>query len=53
VPDPLTILLVVAGIAILWILFKILVNMAAALFRVGCFILFIIAVGAAIWYFFL
>lgn len=51
-PDPLTILLVVAGIAILWILFRILANMAAALFRIGCFILFVIAVGAAIWYFF-
>jgi hypothetical protein len=50
-PDPLTVLLVVAGIAILWILFRILLNMAAALFRVGCFIIFIIAAGVAIWYF--
>ncbi|MFN2221322.1 MAG: hypothetical protein PVJ75_09870 [Chloroflexota bacterium] len=49
-PDPLTILLVVAGIAILWILFRILLNMAAALFRIGCFIIFVIAVGVAIWY---
>ncbi len=52
-PDPVIILLVVAGIAILWILFKILLNMAAALFRIGCFIIFIIAAGAAVWYFFL
>lgn len=51
-PDPLTILLVVVGIAILWILFKILLNMAAALFRIGCFIIFIIAAGVAIWYVF-
>ena len=52
-PDPLTILLIVVGIAVLWIVFKLVLNMAAALFRVGCFIIFIIAVGVAIWYFFL
>jgi hypothetical protein len=45
--------LVVVGIAVLWIAFKVVLNMAAALFRVGCFILFIIAVGVGIWYFFL
>lgn len=52
-PEPLTILLVVVGIAVLWILFKIVLNMAATLFRIGCFIIFIIAVGVAIWYIFL
>lgn len=52
-PDPLTIILIVAAIAVLWILFKIVLGMAAALFRVGCFIIFIVAVAAAVWYFFL
>ena len=52
-PDPLTILLVVIGIAVLWILFKMFLGMAAALFRIGCFIIFLLAAGTAIWYFFL
>ena len=52
-PDPLTIILIVVAIAVLWILFKILLGMAASLFRIGCFIIFIIAIGAGIWYFFL
>lgn len=52
-PDPLIILAIVAGIAILWILFRIVMGMAAALFRIGCIIIFIIAAGVAIWYFFL
>ena len=47
----LTILLIVVVIAVLWVLFKILVGMAASLFRIGCFIIFILAAGAAIWYF--
>ena len=51
-PDPLTIILIVVAIAVLWILFKILLGMAASLFRIGCFIIFIIAIGAGIWYFF-
>ena len=48
----LTVLLIVVAIAVLWILFKILLGMAASLFRIGCFIIFLLAVGAAIWYFF-
>lgn len=52
-PDPLTIIFIVVAIAVLWILFRMLVGMAAALFRVGCFIIFIIGAGAAVWYFFL
>ena len=52
-PDPITIIIVVIAIAVLWILFKILLGMAAALFRVGCFIIFIIAVGVLVWNFFL
>lgn len=51
-PDPLTILFIVIAIAVLWILFKILLGMAASLFRVGCFIIFIIAVVAGILYIF-
>jgi len=50
-PDPLTIIIVVAAIAVLWILFRVLLGMAAALFRVGCFIIFIIAIGLLIWNF--
>ena len=49
----LTVLLIVVVVAVLWVLFKILVGMAASLFRIGCFIIFFLAVGAAIWYFFL
>jgi hypothetical protein len=52
-PDPLTIVLIVVAIAVLWILFKILLGMAASLFRIGCFIIFIIAIAAGIWYFLL
>ena len=52
-PDPLTIILIVVAIAVLWILFKILLGMAASLFRIGCFIIFIIAIGAGIWHFFI
>ncbi|UCG23960.1 MAG: hypothetical protein JSW55_17795 [Chloroflexota bacterium] len=52
-PDPITIVIVVIAIAVLWILFKILLGMAAALFRVGCFIIFIIAVGVLVWNFLL
>lgn len=48
----LTILLVVVVIAVLWILFKLFIGMAASLFRIGCFIIFVLAAGAAIWYFF-
>ena len=51
-PDPLTIIFIILAIAALWILFKILLGMAASLFRIGCFIIFIIAVGAGIWYIF-
>ena len=52
-PDPLTIVIIVIAIAVLWILFKILLGMAAAIFRVGCFIIFIIAIGVLVWNFFL
>lgn len=48
-PDPLTIIIVVVAIAVLWILFRILLGMAAALFRVGCFIIFIVAIAVLIW----
>jgi hypothetical protein len=49
VPEPSVILLIVAGIAVLWVLFRIVLHMAAALFRIGCFIIFIVAAAAAIW----
>jgi hypothetical protein len=52
-PDPLTIIIVVIAIAVLWILFKILLGMAASIFRIGCFIIFIIAIGVLLWRFFL
>ena len=52
-PDPLTIILIVVAVAVLWILFKILLGMAASLFRIGCFIIFIIAIGVGIWNFIL
>jgi hypothetical protein len=48
-PDPLTIMIIVIVIAALWILFKILLGMAASIFRFGCIIIFIIAIGILVW----
>ena len=49
--DPVTIIVVLVALVALWFLFRILLSITAAIFRIGCFVLFIGAIVAAILYF--
>jgi hypothetical protein len=50
--DPATIIVVVVALAALWFLFRILLSLTAAIFRIGCVVLIVGAIVAAILYFF-
>jgi hypothetical protein len=49
--DPATIIVVVVALAALWFLFRILLSLTAAIFRIGCVVLIVGAIVAAILYF--
>ena len=49
--DPVTIIVVVVALVALWFLFRILLSLTAAIFRIGCVILIVGAIVAVILYF--
>ena len=49
--DPVTIIVVVVALVALWFLFRILLSLTAAIFRIGCVILIVGAIVTVILYF--
>ncbi len=49
--DPVTIIVVVVALVALWFLFRILLSLTAAIFRIGCVVLVVGAIVAVILYF--
>ena len=49
--DPVTIIVVLVALVALWFIFRILLSITAAIFRIGCFFLFVGAIVALVLYF--
>jgi hypothetical protein len=49
--DPATIIVVAVALVALWFLFRILLSLTAAIFRIGCVVLIVGAIVAVILYF--
>jgi hypothetical protein len=49
--DPVTIIVVVVALVALWFLFRILLSLTAAIFRIGCVVLVVGAIVTVILYF--
>jgi hypothetical protein len=48
--DPITIIIILVALVALWFVFRLVLSLTAAVFRVGCFVLFLAAVAAGIIY---
>ena len=48
--DPVTIIIIFVALVALWFIFRILMSITAAVFRIGCFLLFVAAIIAGILY---
>ena len=49
--DPVTIIVVIVALVALWFLFRILLSLTAAIFRIGCVVIIVGAIVAVILYF--
>lgn len=50
--DPVTIIIIIVALIALWFLFRIVLRLTAAVFQIGCVVIFVVAVGALALYFF-